>query len=154
MEQVNHPKHYNNHPQGLECIDIIRHYTFDIGCAIKYLWRAGLKESFWRSNNDKAVEDLQKALWYINDYKVNQAKRTYGRYTGEFHMAGLIRHETLCSLRVISDGFNPTVAKALRNLLRVGLLSDNRVWRQHNWEDLLDKAAVSIQIRIEEIKEL
>jgi hypothetical protein len=45
------------------------------------------------------------------------------------------------------------VAKALRNLLRVGLLSDNCVWRQHNWEDLLDKAAVSIQIRIEEIKE-
>jgi hypothetical protein len=67
-------------------------------------------------------------------------------------MAGLVRHETLCSLRVISDGFNPTVAKALRNLLRVGLLSDNCVWRQHNWEDLLDKAAVSIQIRIEEIK--
>ena len=30
QEQVNHPKHYNSHPAGIECIDIIRHYTCDI----------------------------------------------------------------------------------------------------------------------------
>ena len=37
MEHVNHPKHYNQHPAGIECIDIIRHYTCDIANALKYL---------------------------------------------------------------------------------------------------------------------
>lgn len=41
MEQVNHPRHYNTRKDNLECINIIRHYTFDVGCAVKYLWRAG-----------------------------------------------------------------------------------------------------------------
>ena len=39
---VNHPKHYNSHPSGVECIDIVRHYDFNIGNVIKYVWRAGL----------------------------------------------------------------------------------------------------------------
>ena len=42
-DMVNHPPHYCNHPSGIECIDITRHYCFSIGSAIKYLWRAGLK---------------------------------------------------------------------------------------------------------------
>ena len=42
MEHVNHPKHYNSHSNGIECIDIIRNYVCDIANAIKYLWRAGL----------------------------------------------------------------------------------------------------------------
>lgn len=57
-DPVNHPKHYTSHPSGVECIQITEHYGFCIGNAIKYLWRAGLK-------ND-AVEDLKKAAWYIN----------------------------------------------------------------------------------------
>ena len=40
---VDHPKHYCQHPSGIECIEITRHYCFSIGNAIKYLWRAGLK---------------------------------------------------------------------------------------------------------------
>lgn len=59
MSKVNHPKHYNSHPSGVECITITRHMNFNIGNAIKYLWRAGLK--------DDAKQDLQKAAWYIND---------------------------------------------------------------------------------------
>jgi len=55
------PDHYKKHPSGVECIEITRHYNFAIGNAIKYLWRAGLKDS------DKHVEDLRKAIWYIND---------------------------------------------------------------------------------------
>ena len=37
------PDYYKSHPSGVECIDITRHYCFSIGNAIKYLWRAGLK---------------------------------------------------------------------------------------------------------------
>ena len=70
MEHVNHPKHYNSHPNGIECIDIIRHYVCDIANAIKYLWRAGLKPEMGKENAEKEIEDLKKALWYIEDYRV------------------------------------------------------------------------------------
>ena len=62
---VNHPKHYCYHPSGIECIEITRHHDFAIGNAIKYLWRAGLKDS----NNE--IQDLKKAVWYIQD-KISQ----------------------------------------------------------------------------------
>ena len=56
-DPVNHPKHYTAHPSGIECIQITRHMGFCLGNAIKYIWRADLK-------ND-AIEDLEKAKWYI-----------------------------------------------------------------------------------------
>lgn len=61
VDNVNHPKHYTSDPSGIECIEITRHRNFNIGNAIKYLWRAGLKDG----NSD--IQDLQKAIWYIND---------------------------------------------------------------------------------------
>lgn len=66
-DQVNHPKHYTSDPSGIECIDITRHRNFNIGNAIKYLWRAGLKEDKDRKLMDKQVEDLNKAVWYLVD---------------------------------------------------------------------------------------
>lgn len=61
QDEVNHPKHYISDPSGIECIQITRHRNFNIGNAIKYLWRAGLKDG----NSD--IQDLQKAVWYIQD---------------------------------------------------------------------------------------
>lgn len=58
-EQVNHPKHYNEHPKGIECIDVIEDFDLLIGTSIKYLWRAGLK------SEDTEIQDLKKAIWYI-----------------------------------------------------------------------------------------
>lgn len=60
-DPVNHPSHYTSHPSGIETIQITRHMNFNRGNAVKYLMRAGLK------NSDKEVEDLQKAVWYIQD---------------------------------------------------------------------------------------
>ena len=60
-DTVNHPKHYTSDPSGVECIEITRHRNFNIGNALKYLWRAGLKDG----NSD--IQDLQKAVWYIQD---------------------------------------------------------------------------------------
>ena len=67
VDNVNHPAHYNSHPSGIECIEITRHHNFDIGNAIKYLWRAGLKSEEGMEDADKQVEDLNKAIWYIKD---------------------------------------------------------------------------------------
>ena len=58
-DAVNHPKHYTSHPSGVECIKVTEHLNFCIGNAIKYLWRAGLKDG----NSD--IQDLKKAVWYI-----------------------------------------------------------------------------------------
>lgn len=76
-DKVNHPKHYTSDPSGIECIDITRHRNFNIGNAIKYLWRAGLKEDKDRKLIDKQVEDLNKAVWYL----VDEIHRLGGRCT-------------------------------------------------------------------------
>lgn len=65
IDNVNHPPHYNSNPakcdcgRRIECIDITRHQSFNIGNAIKYLWRCNLKGN--------SIEDLKKAKWYIQD---------------------------------------------------------------------------------------
>ncbi len=56
-DPVNHPPHYTGHPSGVECIQITEHMGFCLGNAIKYIWRADLKGN--------AIEDLEKAQWYI-----------------------------------------------------------------------------------------
>lgn len=67
------PDYYKSHPSGVECIDITRHYCFSIGNAIKYLWRAGLKTEEGIQDREKEIEDLRKAIWYIND-RIDQLK--------------------------------------------------------------------------------
>jgi hypothetical protein len=63
-DPVNHPSHYTSSPAHcgcgacVECIQITEHMGFCLGNAIKYIWRADLK--------DDAIEDLKKAAWYIN----------------------------------------------------------------------------------------
>lgn len=58
MTDAINPPHYQGHPSNVECIQITEHMNFCLGNAIKYIWRAGLK------NN--AIEDLRKARWYID----------------------------------------------------------------------------------------
>lgn len=56
-DSVNNPPHYTTHPSGVECIEIAEHFSFCIGNAIKYCWRADEKDS--------DIEDLRKAVWYL-----------------------------------------------------------------------------------------
>lgn len=56
-DDVNRPDHYTSHPSGVECIEIVEHMSFNLGNAIKYLWRSGKKSD--------ALTDLRKAIWYI-----------------------------------------------------------------------------------------
>ena len=56
-DNVNHPEHYTSHPSGIECIQITEHMGFNLGNAVKYIWRSDLK------GND--IQDLQKAIWYL-----------------------------------------------------------------------------------------
>lgn len=69
-DAVNHPTHYTSHPAGVECITITEAYNFNIGNAIKYLWRAGLKGD--------ALQDLQKAQWYVQREIARRKKQPRG----------------------------------------------------------------------------
>lgn len=73
IDMVNHPPHYTSHPSGIECIDVIREYPYSVGVAMKYLWRAGLKKDPTMFSKAKEIEDLEKAIWYIND-RIKQLK--------------------------------------------------------------------------------
>lgn len=57
VDNVNAPKHYTSHPSGIECIQIAELLPFNLGNALKYLWRSDLK---W----DKQ-EDTRKAIFYL-----------------------------------------------------------------------------------------
>ena len=65
-DPVNHPTHYTAHPSGIECIEITRHMGFNLGNAIKYVWRADLKNG---------TEDLEKAVWYLQDEIAKRQKK-------------------------------------------------------------------------------
>lgn len=56
-DTVNNPRHYTAHPSGIECIQVAEHMGFNLGNALKYIWRCDLKQD--------AIEDLKKASWYI-----------------------------------------------------------------------------------------
>ena len=59
-DSVNHPSYYNN--GKVEVIDAIEAWglNFHRGNAVKYIARAGKKDIA------KEVEDLKKAVWYLN----------------------------------------------------------------------------------------
>ena len=79
MDKVQHPSHYTWLKElcGIEVIDITRHLDFDLGNVIKYTLRAGHKLEEGYSEADKTIEDLQKAIFYLND-KIELIKKTKG----------------------------------------------------------------------------
>jgi hypothetical protein len=66
MSDAINPKHYTSHPSGIDCIQITEHMGFNLGNAIKYIWRADLK--------GKPTEDLHKAVWYIQREIIRRTK--------------------------------------------------------------------------------
>lgn len=69
-ETVNHPPHYGGADNPYEAIKVIEAWElgFCLGNCVKYISRAGKK------NN--RLEDLQKALWYLQREIDNAAKDT------------------------------------------------------------------------------
>ena len=67
-EQVSHPSHYAwlKDLCGVEPLDICRHLDFNTGNAIKYLLRKD-KVDGNKTKTEKRIEDLRKAVFYIQD---------------------------------------------------------------------------------------
>lgn len=77
QDRVNHPGHYTwlKDTLGIEVIDLARQFNFNIGNALKYILRAGRKEEEGYTNAEKRVEDLRKAVFYLND-EITQMQKT------------------------------------------------------------------------------
>jgi hypothetical protein len=60
-EMVNHPNHYGGEDNMYEAIKVIEAWDLDfhLGNTVKYISRAGKKGA------DKELQDLKKALWYL-----------------------------------------------------------------------------------------
>lgn len=56
-DPVSNPAHYTWHPSGVEQIEISEHMTYNLGTAIKYIWRCHHK--------GKTIEDLEKAIFLL-----------------------------------------------------------------------------------------
>lgn len=67
-EQVSHPSHYAwlKDLCGVEPLDICRHLDFNTGNAIKYLLHKD-KVDGNKTKTEKRIEDLRKAVFYIQD---------------------------------------------------------------------------------------
>lgn len=161
MEHVNHPAHYQR-KDGIECIDIIRHYTCDIANAIKYLWRAGLKPEMGKDDAEKEIEDLKKALWYIGDYR-KHINKCSSYIVAKAPKDSSLSDKFICEAQVgiftdydiadIVKGYGKHIATAMSLLLQVGLIQDEgRIFMPRTWRHMLDEATEAIQQRILDIE--
>ena len=66
FDSVQNPQHYTD--TKIEVIEYIedKNLGFALGNAIKYISRAGKKHSANKSDKEKTIEDLNKAIWYVN----------------------------------------------------------------------------------------
>ena len=98
VDMVNNPPHYNNHPSGIEAITIIEYMPYNIGAAMKYLWRCDQKGS--------PDEDLMKAMWYIER---ELAKRAKDRVKANFREEA--RDNVMLAIRSVKKGVSKWTVK-------------------------------------------
>lgn len=68
-DNINSPKHYTSHPSGVECIQIVEQYPYNIATAMAYLWRCEDKHS-------DPEEDIRKAIWHLEREIFKRKKAT------------------------------------------------------------------------------
>jgi hypothetical protein len=54
FNEITRAQHYNSHASGVECYAVIKHFNWALSSAVKYVWRAGMK--------DDSLKDLSKAV--------------------------------------------------------------------------------------------
>lgn len=107
-EEVTHPRRYNAHKSGVECIELVEHLPANLANAVKYVWRRDLKGN--------PVQDLQKAAWYTRRERQRMALfelydlRAVAQWTEDFWQN--------LAAKVIASDPDSTLSRFLRPLLR------------------------------------
>lgn len=134
VDNINRPAHYQPlfKAREIECIDIARLLPYDLGCAFKYIWRAGRK-----GDKEQAIEDLNKAQWYIRDYEKLEKSEMAQSWNFTMSSATFKRVEAVNSkryyfLQYIADGCYGFIRYDLGLLLQqedpISILDE--VWKQ------------------------
>lgn len=134
-DAVNHPAHYNAHPAGVECIDVIEWMPANCANAFKYLWRCDLK-------HPAPDEDLRKAIWYLEREAARPIAPAHvmligAGFSDAMRRKGLDRNE-------VTDAFPHRIGRAMRLIWDYcvrdeGDLGEAVIWidseRQHRAEN-------------------
>jgi len=102
-ETINSPAHYTRIP-SVECRDVIQWMNFNIGSAVKYLWRAGIK-------TPDPIEDYRKAIRSI-EMEIERIEQ-FGAWPGEGRLPGF------GDFQLFVAHFGENIGRAL-NYLRIG----------------------------------
>lgn len=148
--RVEHPDYYQGE-NGIETIEIIRHYVCDIANALKYLMRAGKKSEMGMADAEKEIEDLKKALWYIEDY-FNEDVIRYEHNSSIDYSLAMVEAATGYKPCKIIEGYEARVSDAILSLLPVGIQFNGQDFSCDTWRENLSEATKSIQQRIADIK--
>lgn len=148
-DRVEHPSYYQG-TNGIECIDIIRHYTCDIANTLKYLMRAGHKPEQGMTQEEKEIEDLKKSLFYIDDYRQHHKHIRKGECDTKA-MLRRVRKVTGHTAEQIAGGYSKPIADAIQLLLTVGIIDAGKVYADICWDVCLEQATTAIQARIADL---
>lgn len=150
--RVDHPEHYQG-KNGIETIEVIRHYVCDIANALKYLMRAGKKQEMGMEDAEKEIEDLKKALWYIEDYRVKIPQLLLSHFKSRERMEQIIIEVTGHRKdEVAYCGYEDHVADAIGHLLCVGIIRQGEVRVSEYWEMDIREAKKAIMQRIADLE--
>ncbi len=150
--RINHPDYYQGE-NGIETIDIIRHYVCDIANALKCLMRAGRKPEMGMDDAEKEKEDLKKALWYIEDYRVKIPQLLLSHFKSRARMQQIVIEVTGHAIDEIAYcGYEDHVADAIGHLLCIGIIRRGEVRVSEYWEKDIREATNAIQYRILDIE--
>lgn len=143
-ERVNHPQHYQT-GGGIEVIDVIRHYTCDIANALKYLMRAGRKQEADMTDREKEIEDLRKALWYIEDYRTHlpNAKK-FKVFYGSMFVKETIGYD----MDEVAAPYCEDIRWAIECTMLLGIIREGRVYAIDDYHYYVTTAIDHIQQRI------
>lgn len=128
-DNVNHPAHYEAGP--FECVELTRLYPFMGGNAIKYVYRHRLK--------GREVEDLRKALWYLDHAEPDELRPSYTRR--DVQAFGAVTPLLMSSMEV-EPGCETKVAGMVSDGLMDLALPDNgathllRVLERADWQGM------------------
>jgi len=96
---VHHPKHYNSHPSGIECVEFSELLPGNLSHACVYVWRY--------RDKGQPEQDLAKALWFID----REAARTTSERLSARELLGLTHNDGWSAHDVegvrIEDRFRP-----------------------------------------------
>ena len=150
--RVDHPEHYQG-KNGIETIEVIRHYVCDIANALKYLMRAGRKSEMGMEDAEKEIEDLKKALWYIEDYRVKIPQLLLSHFKSRERMEQIIIEVTGHRKDEIAYcGYEDLIGIAIGCLLGIGIIRRGEVRVSEYWEMDIREAKKAIQQRIADLE--